>query len=211
MRIILIDVGRRPKKFEVDKNMTIGEAKKMTGTADKDWMYGLEVLKDDKTFSDYYIKEGRTIRAVPVYQPGFGGFGLNTIDVSKNNTRIVEFDNNAPYYRRVGSGLSIQAICGSDCEAKDKIVYCKIGFVRNYDVLQNVGNGNITCPACKNLIYPKNFGFLRCKYKIDFTKWEGNKPISNSVEGEADEKFKLFSEYSGNANFTKLIFTVTSK
>ena len=210
MRIILIDANRFTKTFEVDENMTIGEAKKMIDQADNQWKYNAEVLEDDKTFSDYYIKEGCKISTVDRVRGG-GGFGLNTIDVSKNNTRIVEFDNNAPYYRSVGNGLSIQAICGSDCEAKDKIVYCPIGFVRNYDVLQNIGNGNIKCPACNNLIYPKNFGFLRCKYKIDFTKWEGNKPISNSVEGEADEKFKVFSEYSGNANFTKLIFTVTEK
>ena len=210
MRIKLSNSKGREKIFEVNENMTIEEAKKMTGQANKQWIYEAQVLEDDKTFSDYDIEEDDVIIS-SANNVGGGGFGLNTIDVSKNNTRIVEFDNNAPYYRRVGNGLSIQAICGSDCEAKDKIVYCPIGFVRNYDVLQSVGNGNIKCPACKNLIYPKNFGFLRCKYKIDFTKWEGNKPISNSVEGEADEKFKLFSEYSGNANFTKLIFTVTEK
>ena len=210
MRIKLIDISGRTTEVEVDENMTIEKAKKMIGQAYRQWRYDGEVLKDDKTFSDYDIEEGCHITTNDRSMGG-GGFGLNTIDVSKNNTRIVEFVNNAPYYRTVGNGLSIQAICGSDCEAKDKIVYCPIGFVRNYDVLQNVGNGNIKCPACKNLIYPKNFGFLRCKYKIDFTKWEGNKPISNSVEGEADEKFKLFSEYSGNANFTKLIFTVTEK
>ena len=210
MRIKLSNSKGRVKIFEVNENMTIEEAKKMIGQANNLWKYGGKVLKDDKTFSDYDIEEDDVIIS-SANNVGGGGFGLNTIDVSKNNTEIVEFDNNAPYYRRVGNGLSIQAICGSDCEAKDKIVYCPIGFVRNYDVLQNIGNGNIKCPACKNLIYPKNFGFLRCKYKIDFTKWEGNKPISNSVEGEADEKFKLFSEYSGNANFTKLIFTVTEK
>ena len=210
MRIKLSNSKGREKIFEVNENMTIEEAKKMIGQANNLWKYGGKVLKDDKTFSDYDIEEDDVIIS-SANNVGGGGFGLNTIDVSKNNTRIVEFDENAPYYRRVGNGLSIQAICGSDCEAKDKIVYCRIGFVRNYDVIQNCGNGNIKCPACKNLIYPKNFGFLRCKYKIDFTKWEGNKPISNSVEGEADEKFKLFSEYSGNANFTKLIFTVTKK
>ena len=212
MRIRLNDYTGPTKTIEVDENMTIGEAKKMTGQANNRWTYEGNLLKDDKTFSDYYIEEGcEIITIIRLIGGGGGGFGLNTIDVSKNNTQIVEFDYNAPYYRRVGYGLSIQAICGSDCEAKDKIVYCPIGFVRNYDVLQNIGNGNIKCPACKNLIYPKNFGFLRCKYKIDFTKWEGNKPISNSVEGEADEKFKLFSECSGTANFTKLIFTVTEK
>ena len=209
MRIKLNDGRGLTKTFEVDKNMTIEEAKKMIGQADKeDWIYDGDILEDDKTFSDYYIEEDDVI--ISSAQLVGGGF-LDTIDVSKNNTEIVEFDCNAPDYKTVGNGLSIQAICGSDCEAKDDIVYCPIGYVRNYDVIQNVGNGNIKCPACKNLIYPKNFGFLRCKYKIDFTKWEGNKPISNSVEGEADEKFKLFSEYSGNANFTKLIFTVTEK
>ena len=207
MRIKLIDVRGTTKTFEVDENMTIEEAKKMTGQADKQWKCGGNVLKDYNTFSDYDIEEDDQIMTCDKCEGG----GFDTIDVSKNNTEIVEFDYNAPDYKTVGNGLSIQAICGSDCEAKDKIVYCPIGFVRNYDVLQNIGNGNIKCPACKNLIYPKNFGFLRCKYKIDFTKWEGNKPISNSVEGEADEKFKLFSEYSGNANFTKLIFTVTEK
>ena len=210
MRIRLTDTKGRTKTFEFDKNMTIGEAKEMIDQVDNQWKFDGEILKDDKTFSDYDIEDDNEITTND-RSLGGGGFGLNTIDVSKNNTRIVEFDKNAPYYRTVGYGLSIQAICGSDCEAKDKIVYCPIGFVRNYDVLQNVGNGNIKCPACKNLIYPKNFGFLRCKYKIDFTKWEGNKPISNSVEGEADGEFKLFSECSGNANFTKLIFTVTKK
>ena len=173
-------------------------------------------------YLDYFLLQTKDINKLRESEPDYLGDNTNinnaSVDMNASmsslipiNNQIVEFDYNAPYYRTVGNGLSIQAICGSDCEAKDKIVYCRIGFVRNYDVIQNCGNGNIKCPACKNLIYPKNFGFLRCKYKIDFTKWEGNKPISNSVEGEADEKFKLFSEYSGNANFTKLIFTVTKK
>ena len=146
----------------------------MIGQANKQWKCDGKVLKDDKTFSDYDIEEDDVIIS-SANNIGGGGFGLNTIDVSKNNTEIVEFDYNAPDYRTVGNGLNVQAICGSDCEAKDKIVYCRIGFVRNYDVIQNVGNGNIKCPACNNLIYPKNFGFLRCKYRIDFTKWENNK------------------------------------
>jgi len=211
MRIKLSNSKGQIKTFEVEENMTIEKAKEITGEIAKIWKFDGEKLKGDKTFSDYGIKEDNLIISTYAQMGGGGGFGLNTIDVSKNNTRIVEFDYNAPYYRRVINGLSIQAICGNDCIAKDKIVYCTIGFVKNYDILQNIGNGNIKCPACGNPIYPKNFGFLRCKYRIDFTKWENNKPISNYVEGEADENFKLFSEYSGNANFTKLIFTVTSK
>ena len=114
------------------------------------------------------------------------------------------------YYRYVCNGLNIQAICGfNDCEAKDKIVYCKIGFVRDYNIFNNLEN--IKCPACGNEIYPKNFGFLSCKYKIDYTKWENNKKQSGTVEGEAEGEFKIFSEYSGNANFSKLVFNVTQQ
>ena len=90
---------------------------------------------------------------------------------------------------------------------KNKIVYCLIGYVRDYDLLTNMRN--IICPACGNEVYPKNFGFLKCKYKIDYIKWENNKKVVNFVEGEADDKFKIFDEYSGNATFLKLIFNVT--
>ena len=161
MRIKLSNSKGQIKTFEVDENMTIKKAKEITGEIAKLWIFCGEILKEDKTFSDYGIEEDDLIISTYEMKGGGGSFGLNTIDVSKNNTRIVEFDYNAPYYRRVINGLSIQAICGNDCIAKDKIVYCTIGFVRNYDILQNVGNGNIKCPACGNPIYPKNFKFLK--------------------------------------------------
>ena len=208
MRITIITAGRKKKFVRLEENITIQEAKQISGYNGYVWKFNGEVLKDDKTLSYYGIEDDDVICSNRHYEGG-GGFGLNTIDVSCNNTRIVEFDKNAPYYRIVGSGLSIQAICGNDCEAKNNIVYSYIGYVKDYDILTNLGN--IKCPACRNPIYPKNFGFLRCKYRIDFTKWENNKSISFFVEGDADDKFKLFSEYSGNANFTKLVFNVTSK
>ena len=165
-------------------------------------------LEDEKKTLEYYD----ITRSVSIFQTcsesGGGGFGLNTVDVSKNNTRIIEFDNNAPFYRIVGKGLSIQAICGNDCEAKDHIVYCQIGFVRDYDILQHLSE--IKCPACKKEVYPKNFGFLRCNYEIYYEKWENNKKETGKVSGYAEDEFKVFDEYSsGNANFSKLVFNVS--
>ena len=52
---------------------------------------------------------------------GGAGFGLCTIDVEKNNTRIIEHDGNAPPYRTIGCGLSVQAICENDCVLKNQI------------------------------------------------------------------------------------------
>ena len=49
------------------------------------------------------------------------GFGLCTIDIEKNNTRIIEFDYKAPPYRSIGYGLSVQAICENDCVLKNQI------------------------------------------------------------------------------------------
>ena len=50
---------------------------------------------------------------------------------------------------------------------------------------------------------------MRCEYNIYYEKWENNKKQSGNVEGKADDKFKLFDEYSsGNATFSKLVFNV---
>ena len=76
-------------------------------------------LNDESTLESYGITNSVTLIWITVLTGG-GGFGLNTIEVSKNNTKIIEFDDNAPFYRTVGNGLSIQAICGNEYEAKDK-------------------------------------------------------------------------------------------
>ena len=208
--IIILDMCGRKSTLILNKNMTIGEAKMLYGRGDPQWKFEGKILKNEKTLLDYDIEDDDIITSNDRSGGGgLGGFGLNTIDVSKNNVTTLELSYDGPFYRRVGYGLNIQAVCGNDCETKDKEVYCPIGFVDDYDILQNLEN--IRCPACNNEIYPKNFWFWECKYKIDYTKWENNKKESGTVEGEAGEKFKIFSEYSGNANFSKLLFNVTRK
>ena len=200
-------------EINVRKDYTIQKLKeiiqdKTNISKDRLYLAFTRPLEDEKKTLEYY---GIT-RSVSILQiseeRGGGGFGLNTVDVSKNNTRIIEFDNNAPFYRIVGKGLSIQAICGNDCEAKDQIVCCLLGCVRDYDILQHLSE--IKCPACKKEVYPKNFGFLRCNYEIYYEKWENNKKETGKVSGYAEDEFKVFDEYSsGNANFSKLVFNVS--
>ncbi len=45
------------------------------------------VMSDDQTLSYYKIKDGDVIFTTRLRNEGGGGFGLNTIDVSKNNTK----------------------------------------------------------------------------------------------------------------------------
>ena len=200
-------------EINVRKDYTIQKLKEIIqnkANISKDRLYLAfkKPLSDEKkTLEDYGITRSVSILQT-CSESGGGGFGLNTVDVSKNNTRIIEFDNNAPFYRKVGKGLSIQAICGNDCEAKDQIVYCLLGCVRDYDILQHLSE--IKCPACKKEVYPKNFGFLRCNYEIYYEKWENNKKETGKVSGYAEDEFKVFDEYSsGNANFSKLVFNVS--
>ena len=161
----------------------------------------------NKTLNDY--------RVIPLSMIHFrsniidygGGYGLNIIDISRNNTKIIEIDDKAPSYRVVTSGLGVQALCGNDCEAKNKIVYCSLGFVRDYDILQHLSE--IKCPSCKKVVYPKNFGFIYCKYAVYYEKWENGKKYTGDVSGKAEKEFILFDEYSsGNAKFIKLVFDV---
>ena len=164
-------------------------------------------IEENKTLEEYDIKRTVTVTQVSILEGG-GGFGLVTVDVSKNKYRIVEFDENAPFYRLVVRGLNVQAICGNGhCKAYNDLVNCTLGFVRDFNLINKLSE--IRCPSCENEVYPKNFGFLECEYRIYYEKWEDNKKKSGEVKGKAENKFKLFDEYSsGNANFSVLIFNV---
>ena len=121
----------------VNPNMTIGNAKKLFfGDIRKTHLkFNCEYLYNDKTFSDYGIKVGRRFILLVPEVRGDAGFGLCTIDVEKNNTRIIELDCNAPPYRSIGYGLSAQAICENDCVLKNQIIYTTLGFITNYNIL----------------------------------------------------------------------------
>ena len=161
----------------------------------------------NETLKDYRIIPFSIIYFIKEKDRGGGGYGLNIIDISRNNTKIIEIDDKAPSYRVVTPGLGVQAFCGNDCEAKNKIVYCSLGFVRDYDILQHLSE--IKCPSCKKVVYPKNFGFIYCKYAVYYEKWENGKKYTGDVSGKAEKEFILFDEYSsGNANFIRIVFDV---
>ena len=207
LNIKIIDERRHKMTICVNPNMTIEDAKKLFfGGIRKHFLFNGQKLYNDKTFSDYGIEDGDTIVLPPESIGGGGGFGLYTIDVEKNNTRIIELDCNAPPHRNIGYGLSVQAICENDCVLKNQIIYTTLGFVTNYNILSHLND--IKCPKCQKTVYPKNFGFFQCKYEIEYDKWENNKKKSGSIEGKTEKEFILFSEYSGIATFSKLIFDV---
>ena len=199
-------------EINVRKDYTIQKLKeiiqdKTNISKDRLYLAFMKILEDEKKTLEYYGIT-RSVSILQISEPvGGGGFGLNTVDVSKNNTRIIELDKNAPFHRIVGEGLSIQAICKNECKVKDHIVYCHIGLVRDYDILQHLSE--IKCPSCKKMVYPKNFGFIHCKYAVYYEKWENGKKYAGDVLGKAENEFILFDEYSsGNDNFIRIVFDV---
>ena len=146
--------SRKETIISVYPNMTIRDAKKLFfGDIRKTHLkFNGGYLYNDKTFSDYFSDligrfKGRiryfTIHLVPEPRGG-AGFGLCTIDVEKNNTRIIELDYNAPPHRNIDYGLSVQAICENDCVLKNQIIYTTLGFVTNYNILSHLND--IKCP-----------------------------------------------------------------
>ena len=120
LNIKIRDIVGNETKISVNPNMTIGDAKKLFfGDIRIHLKFNAKYLYNDKTFSDYGIKDGYIISKCRSPRGG-AGFGLYTIDVEKNNTRIIELDCNAPPHRNIGYGLSVQAICENDIFSKIK-------------------------------------------------------------------------------------------
>ena len=215
IRIRFQGLGRHDDSIILNPFLTVKEAKKKIvdkfGFVQDEYrlIYNAKNLNDDLTLNDSGLTNNSFVFLIPKNNgPKGGGCGINVVDLSKNQTRILNFAPNAPFYRRVTNGLNIYAICSnSSCNAYNKGIYCPIGFVYYYNILKNLEE--IKCPACNEEVYPKNFGFLNCNYKIEYIAFKDNSKLEGKVEGEAGEKFKIFDEDSGNANFTKLIFTIT--
>lgn len=141
---------------------------------------------------------------------GGGFFGVETIDVSKNKTENIGFSNSGKHYRIVIYGLNIQSKCkNNNCIAYKDTIYVKIGFVKNWNLLNNLTK--IVCPECKKRVVPLNFGFFNCKYEIEYEKIDNEDILDGKVNGSSGKnEFRVFKEYScGKATFSKLIFNIT--
>ena len=142
-----------------------------------------------------------------------GSGGITTVDISKNNTRIISFSSTAPYYREVCGGLNIMSICknkNNSCDALNDVIYIKIGFVKNWNLYENLEK-KVKCPVCEGRVKPLNYGFINCNYEIEYEKEVDDGYEDGKVNGKAEEnEFKLFNESeSGTAVFPKLIFNIT--
>lgn len=207
----LIDRKGEKRIIQVNINDKIGKVKEELGVKSAIWKCNGEILKDDRCFSDYEIDEYDAIIANPVMHQGGGGcFGVETIDVSKNKTKNIGFSNTGKLYRLVNYGLSIQSKCKNEiCIAYQDTIYVNIGFVTNWNLLDNLKK--IICPACQKRVVPLNFGFFNCKYEIEYEKIEEDDYKDGKINGfSGKEEYIIFDEYSsGKSTFTKMIFNIT--
>ena len=101
------------------------------------WILRSEILKDEKIIEYYKIETNNIINSIEESKgESLPWFGIQTIDVSKNITKILKYDNNVPFYKTVSEGLNIQSVCNNkECETNNGEVLVEIGYVNNYDLL----------------------------------------------------------------------------
>ena len=127
LNVKLCYINGKTKDLNILLSENIGEKKKQEKQEDSVWKCNGKVLKGNKTFSDYDIEENDIIYSSgKIVGGGYAGFGLNTIDITKNQTRIVEFDPNAPFYRYVENGMSIKLYVVIIVELKMKLYIAKL-------------------------------------------------------------------------------------
>lgn len=210
--IIISNLEGRKTRLTVSKKEKIKEGKRLFGQGDPQWKYDGETLNNEKTFEDYGIENDDVITSNERSRGGGGYFGISTIDVSKNKTKNLGFDKEAPDYRLVSYGLNIQSKCkNKNCKAYEDIIYIQFNYVTKWNLLENIDK--VRCPVCNSRVKPINFGFFNCKYEIEYEKDEDDEIKSGTISGESGEKdFIVFDDYSsGKAIFIKLIFNISLK
>ena len=167
----------------------------------------------DKQLRDL-IHDGAIIRFIRCSNCSYSGPGVSTVDISKDITKEVNPGNSGLSYRLGCDGLCIRATCKNEnCIAYNDIVYCRIGYVYNWNLLDHLED-SVLCPCCKEMVNPDNYYFMNCFYRIDYIKYEeGGKLRRGSVRGDAgSEKYKKFDEdESGKGSFAKMVFEVTRR
>ena len=210
MEIFIRNEYNKPISVLVNSFETIKNVKKKSGLGECRLKFKGKILDDYKCINYYNIKKGDYLDSFGSLLGG-GGMGLQTIDVSKNILKDIGFSESNKFYRRVNFGLSIQSTCkNKSCIAYDDTIYIQLGFVRYWNLLNNLEK--VVCPACNKRVMPSNFGFFNCRYEIEYEKNEDGDFKSGTVTGTSGEKeYKIFDQYSsGNASFNKLIFNITS-
>ena len=113
MEIIISTPDKKETKIKVNPKMTIGEAKqlfyKIYGNENNNqWKFMAFVVNDKKTLEFYEIEDNDKIEANPAAKGGGpSSFGIETIDISKNISKVLKFVKNAPFYITVSFGLNI--------------------------------------------------------------------------------------------------------
>ncbi|KAA6390388.1 MAG: putative ring and ubiquitin domain containing protein [Streblomastix strix] len=128
-------------------------------------MTGTKQLKDDNTLFDSGVQNDTTVWLLLRLRGGS----------AKTNSPFVmkeeQFDDDAPAYREVIRGLSVEGKCtNNSCEAHNKKVICYQGFVEF-----NLLDTKAKCPICTSEVVADKPGFFNCIYKIQSQKPNGEK------------------------------------
>ncbi|KAJ3122450.1 hypothetical protein HK098_002823 [Nowakowskiella sp. JEL0407] len=162
-------------------------------------IYKQTQLKDEYTKSQYRIPEEDAILHLVLRLRGGGVAPVSFADVSNGPASLVCFDDWAPDWRLVGSGLNIEGVCTNEyCEAFNDEIISPMGL-RVFDLTSKT---TASCPICQYAVKPVQCGFYQCKYRFWGAKIENAdngqgkklKPFRSDWINAPSDKYALFSE-----------------
>ncbi|KAA6399115.1 MAG: putative Ubiquitin family protein [Streblomastix strix] len=155
---------------------------------------GNKQIKDEDTLYSSGLTGECTVMLVLRME---GGSFIDASGVMSMQT--IDFSDDAPAYRNVKRGLSIEGRCKNQlCPASGHMCICSFGF-EEFNLLTSKAK----CPLCKQDIDPVKPGFSNCFFNIQAVKTNGEKLWTHWLESR--DKYQTYDESKvGSINYREL-------
>jgi len=149
-----------------------------------------KVLENDKTLDDYNIGKDSIIQLVLQLRGGGSSFEFSKLE----EAQIMDFDDNAPDYTIVKSGLNLEGFCINNvCEAGGRLVVAPLGFI-SFNMKNPQQLNLCVCPLCKKTFAPITCLFTDCYYKTEGCDTNGTFKNIDWTKAPVEK----YIEYRGN-------------
>lgn len=154
-----IVVGVSYDMFINDLCKKIEEKTDVPGTRQR-LIYAGKQLQMGDMIKEYGINQNSTVSMVLNLRGGGGQISFAKLE--DGNMKIVQWSHDAPRWRVVKPGLSIESMCCNyECDAYRQFVIVNLGY-SFFDLAKD--NDKLRCPMCDHTVVPKTCGFNNCKW-----------------------------------------------
>jgi len=188
MHVFINGLSENNFMVKIKKNGAVKELKKLISeqlkitNEDINLSFGGKILNDSNLLNDYNIISNSVINYNRNEDNKGGSF--NFVDVNDLFAiKKLKTGTSRPWKKYI-PGLNLEGKCrNKNCQAFNKIVICKIGYVNyNFNDNENVNN----CPMCNQKIIPESCGFSKCMFR-----YSGKINNNGNIKEIKDENWKV--------------------